>query len=152
MTPRDSGSLDAVLELAAREATNAGYSVITPAHLLMGLSKLCEMGDPGSMNEGAALLRREFEQLGIETRAFRRGLRTIVGDGGARPQKGVMHRSASCRALFSVAGNLAAQAGTRLEPAHLLRAAFLGFREINAVSGDQTLGRGGADAEVPTEL
>jgi hypothetical protein len=152
MTPRDSGSLDVVLELAAREATNAGYSVITPAHLLMGLSKLCEMGDPGSTNEGAAPLRREFEQLGIESRAFRRGLRAIVGNGGTRAQKGVLHRSASCRALFSAAGNLAAQAGARLEPVHLLRAAFLGFREIDAVSGDQTPGQGRADAEVPTEL
>jgi hypothetical protein len=150
VTIRNSNILEAVLELAAQEAANGGYAVITPAHLLMALCKLSEAEEVGTMPDVIARLRHEFEQIGIETRTFRRGLRTLIGNGGSPSQRGVRHRSPSCRALFGLAEKLAAQAGSRVEPIHLLRAAFLGLREV--VSEGQTPGRGGAEEEVPNEL
>jgi hypothetical protein len=139
--------LDAVMELAAQEATSAGFPEITPAHLLMALSKICEAPPPS----GAIIdeVRREFQQLGIEPRTFRRRLRAIVGSRGAHPSDGIMHRSDSCRAIFSLAERVANREQTSLEPVHLLRSAFLSLAESRLL-GDS--GGSSIAEEIPAEL
>ena len=138
---------DAVLELAAQEAISAGFPEITPAHLLMALSKVCEARPPS----GAIIdeVRREFQKLGIEPRTFRRRLRAIVGSRGTHPSDGTMHRSDSCRELFGLGEKIANREQKPLEPAHLLRAAYLSLAESRLLRDS---GGSGTGEEIPAEL
>jgi cell division protease FtsH len=104
---------DLILRLAAQEALAAGFAEIMPAHLLMALGRIAEASPPEGPFAG---LRKEFEELGIEPRAFRRRLCELVAPQGGRPRDGVLHRSARCREIFRAAGNRDAE--------HLLRAAL----------------------------
>jgi hypothetical protein len=74
-------TLELALNLAAQETAAAGYREITPAHLLIALSRLSDPEVAAQIDNAA--LRNEFEQLGIEPRRFRRRLRALLGNGGA---------------------------------------------------------------------
>ena len=110
------------LQLAAAEAASARYPEVTPAHLLIGVSRLSE-GDLGA-EDAAAAVRREFQLLGIEARPFRRRLRTLLGPGPAAQAGGCIEPSAECREVLDSAAALAAQAGCPMNAEHLLVAAL----------------------------
>jgi hypothetical protein len=113
----------AILKLAAQEATRAHYEEITPAHLLIALSRFA---DP-SLSEAADgdALRAEFELLGVEPVRFRRRLRGLIGQEGAGATRPEIHRSPECRAVFACAQAVALRLGTPPGPEHLLQATLL---------------------------
>ena len=136
--------------MAANEAVAAGYAEITVAHLLIALAKVSDAngGTDSALSEPA---RREFEQLGIEPRRFRRRLRELSGTGGSQLRGGVLHRSAACKAVMSIADRLAAQAGVPVDAGLLVRAAFIAWALPGGGSDDGS--RTGQPAEeIPTEL
>lgn len=147
MAVEEQGILDMVVNLAANEAADAGWPLISTAHLLIALSRLSEVeGIP----DGAAKkeLRAEFEHLGIEPRAFRRRLRALLGNRTRATNAGTMHRSAGLKAVFASAQNEALEARARLTPAGLLRFAFASLGEDVGTTAVKH-----RDAEgVPTEL
>lgn len=112
----------ALMALASNEAAAAGYAEITPAHLLIALSRASESDLESHFD--TAVLRGEFAQLGIEPRHFRWRLRTLVGSGGHPPPDGPLHRSAACKTVFAWAHTLATGEGKPPGLEHLLRAAF----------------------------
>lgn len=121
--------MELALNLAAQETVAAGYREITPAHLLIALSRL---SDPDAASQvDTAALRSEFEQRGIEPRRFRRRLRALLGNGGAQPPEGVIHRSPECKAVFALAQAIASQRGVPLNLEHLLHATLVSL----AISG-----------------
>ncbi len=132
-------TLELVLRLAAQEAIAAGYREITPAHLLIALSRLSDPEVAAQIDNAA--LRNEFEQLGIEPRRFRRRLRALLGNGGAKPPDGVIHRSPECRAVFARAQAIASQQGVQLSVTHLLHATWVSL----AIGGAM---RAGSESEV----
>ncbi len=135
-------SLDILLSLAAEEAVSAGYAEITVAHLLIALARL---GDPEAATPiDNAALRHEFEQLGIEPRLFRRRLRALLGNGGAGPPEGAIHRSTECKAVFALAEQIAARQGVALNPGYLLHATLISFGRIASQPGG-----GGLEIECP---
>ena len=111
-----------LLTLAGSEAAAAGYAEITPAHLLIALSRASESDLESQFD--TALLQGEFAQLGIEPRRFRRRLRALVGKGGQPSPDGPLHRSAACKTVFAWAHTLATGEGKLPGLEHLLRAAF----------------------------
>ncbi len=113
------------LSLAASEAAAAGFAEITPAHLLIALCRLSESEASGPLGTGE--LRREFEQLGVDPRRFRRRMRVLVGRAGGSGPPEVLHRSAACRALFEQARATALREGVKLGPSLLLRTALRGL-------------------------
>lgn len=115
-------SLDAALRLSASEAASAAYPEITTAHLLIALARLSEPDVAGHVD--GTKLQREFDQLGIEPRRFRRRLRALLGRGAGPPPSGVLHRSPECKAVFEHAKLLAAEEGSSLGLQHLLLAAL----------------------------
>ncbi|MBI3304581.1 MAG: hypothetical protein HYZ72_21160 [Deltaproteobacteria bacterium] len=134
--------LELALNLAAQEAVAAGFCEITPAHLLIALSRLSDP-DAAAQTDNAAL-RNEFEQLGIEPRRFRRRLRALLGNGGAKPQDDVIHRSPECRAVFALARAIASQRGVQLTLEHLLHATLVSLAVSAAVGTDP-----GSEIECP---
>jgi hypothetical protein len=117
------GPLEVALQLAASEASAAGYGEITSAHLLVALARLSEPGLAPRVN--ATTLQGEFEQLGIDPRRFRRRLRALLGNGGEPPGIGGMHRSQECRAVFAAAQAIATQQAVPLGLEHLLHAVLI---------------------------
>lgn len=135
--------LELALNLAAQEAVAAGYCEITPAHLLIALSR---MSDPDTAAQGDnAALWNEFDQLGIEPRRFRRRLRALLGNGGAKPPEGTIHRSPECRAVFTLAQAIASQQGVQLSLTHLLHATWVSLTISGATRADS-----GSEIECPT--
>lgn len=130
------------LNLAAQETVAAGYREITPAHLLIALSRLSDPETAAQVDNAA--LRTEFEQLGIEPRRFRRRLRALLGNGGAKPPKGVIHRSPECKTVFALAHALASQQGVQLSLVHLLYATFIALALSGVVKADP-----GSEVECP---
>lgn len=126
--------LELALNLAAQEAVAAGYREITPAHLLIALSRLSDL-DAAAQIDNAAL-RHEFEQLGIDPRRFRRRLRALLGNGDAKPPDGVIHRSPESRAVFALAQAIASQQGVQLSVTHLLHATWVSLAINSAVRAD----------------
>ncbi|MBI3768824.1 MAG: hypothetical protein HY271_10075 [Deltaproteobacteria bacterium] len=121
------------LQIAAGEAASARYPEVTPAHLLIGLSRLSE-GDMGA-EDAAAAVRREFQLLGVEARAFRRRLRTLLGSGPATQAGGPVEPSADCREVLNAAAALAAQAGRPMSAEHLFVAALMSLARGGRGSG-----------------
>ncbi|MCI0490706.1 MAG: hypothetical protein L0229_29280 [Blastocatellia bacterium] len=121
--------IDLLLNVAAREAVLACYREITPAHLLIALSRLSELTADTPVD--GATLRGEFEKLGIEPTRFRRRLRALLGDGGEGPPERTIHRSPECKAVFALAQAIAVQQGASLSPEHLLCATLLSLARIN---------------------
>lgn len=123
MTDAANATIDGILALAAHEAVTAGHAKIHVLHLLVALSRLSEEELPSEAASGVSALRREFQQLGIEARTFRRRLRALVG-GAGEPAGAGMHRSAGCKAAFALAEAMGKADRTPMQPVHLLRAAF----------------------------
>ena len=121
--------IDLLLNLAAKETISACYREITPAHLLIALSRLSELTADDPVD--GATIRGEFEKLGIEPTRFRRRLRALLGDGSAGPPERTIHRSPECKAVFALAQAIAAQQGASLSPEHLLYATLLSLARIN---------------------
>lgn len=113
-----------ILALAAHEALAGGYAEITPAHLLIALSRASEDDTSEIPTAISRALRTEFEHLGLAPRQFRRRLRALVGNAGAQPQGTSVHRSSACRAVFVEAQRLAQTAKEPFDARHLVRAAF----------------------------
>jgi hypothetical protein len=70
--------VELVLRLAAQEAVAAGYREITPAHLLIALSRASEDDTSDIPTAISRALRSEFEHLGLAPRQFRRRLRVVL--------------------------------------------------------------------------
>ena len=115
--------IELVLRLAAQEAIGSGYPEITPAHLLISLSRLGDSDEPLQINNN--LLKSEFDQLGIDPRRFRRRLRALLGNRGEKPPEGVIHRSPRCRGVFALAQAMASQQGVPVGLEHLLCATLV---------------------------
>ena len=137
---RYSQSVMLVWRIAAAEAYVGNAAEIEPAHLLLGLCKLCDLdfeelfaAQPGvelalrqEIEADAMELRRLFQQASLDQTRFRRRLRARVAGPGPSPFAGdVMHRSQESRQLFRRAEETAAMEATGesvLRPRHLLRA------------------------------
>jgi len=128
-----------VWTIAADEALAGNSEEIEPAHLLLGLLKLCDLGpdELAAVAAGAeAAVQRELEidaerlrglvaRAGLDATRFRRRLRAQVTRAPAAPPREIeeLHRSQASRRVFDRAGKLAAAAGERaLRPEHLLLA------------------------------
>jgi ATP-dependent Clp protease ATP-binding subunit ClpC len=135
-------SIILIWSIAAAEAQAGHAAEIEPAHLLLGLGKLCDLdldelraGQPAAEAEvwqeteaDAAELRRLFQQAGLDVTRFRRKLRALVAQAGS-PEAGgeVTHRSQAARRVFRRAEEIAALAAgdeADLQPGHLLQALF----------------------------
>ncbi|MCI0653468.1 MAG: hypothetical protein L0Y39_03185 [Methylococcaceae bacterium] len=138
--------VDAIVTLAAEEAVEAGYVQISTAHLLIALSRISEAQE---LRDSAAIreLNREFEQLGIEPRIFRRRLRAILGRRNEKPGGNTIHRSAGCKAVFAAAQRAASDAGAFWTPVWLLRGVFASLGD----DGSRVAAESGAD-DIPYEL
>lgn len=112
-----------LLKLAAQETATAGYREITPAHLLIALSRASEDDTSGIPTAISGALRSEFEHLGLEPQRFRRRLRKLLGNAGVQQIGTVVHRSPACRAVFAAAQQFAHEAKEPFDARHLVRAA-----------------------------
>jgi len=110
------------LGIASKEAANAGFVAVTPAHLLIAL---CRISEPDAdLGAGGAELRREFERLGMDPRRFRRRLRELLRQGGASTPPRSMRPSEQCKEVLARAEIAALKKGTRLDLVLLLHAAL----------------------------
>ncbi|MBI3795864.1 MAG: AAA family ATPase [Deltaproteobacteria bacterium] len=115
----------AILTLAAQETIQSGYAEITPAHLLIALSKVAdEEGGEKVPVPVCTAIRNEFASLGLESRRFRRRLRKLLGNAGGRYAGGTVHRSPACRVVFAAAQRIAQEEQEPFDARHLVRAAF----------------------------
>jgi ATP-dependent Clp protease ATP-binding subunit ClpC len=106
--------------IAAREASVGHSPEIEPAHLLIGLCKLCDLGAaqvralvrPGEARDLEAVtadgagLRDAFERIGVDPTALRRRVRALAARSAESPRpldgnNGVMHRSQASRRMFA---------------------------------------------------
>lgn len=138
-------AIEEVMNLAAQEAVSARHAEITPAHLLIALSRMADgqHQDGGVLRESAEV-RREFAEFGIDPKRFRRRLRGLVGDGGVAHPGGAMHRSPACRTVFLVAQQVALAQGEPVSMLHLLRAVLFCL-SLDTVTDDES-SEPGADA------
>ncbi len=113
-----------ILTLAAQGTVQSGYAEITPAHLLIALSKVAEDGTGNIPTPLRAAIRSEFEHLGLEPQRFRRRLRKLFGNAGVQQIGTAVHRSPACRAVFAAAQQFAHEAKEPFDARHLVRAAF----------------------------
>lgn len=152
MEPND--VLARLLKVAAGEMVASGLSDITPAHLLIALSKLSEDQPSGAGDDYGAELRSEFESLGIEPRQFRRRMRALLPGRPDSPPAKSARRSQSAKAVFALGEALAQNSGEECGAAHLLRASFLFLSDVmESIKGGQPgLGGGAANNEIPYEL
>lgn len=125
--------------IAAIEAKSGNAIELEPAHLLLGICKLCDLDGeslPIEINQGEtdlvqeiqadiATLKQLFEQGKFNPTNFRRRLRVLI----AKPDTGratdeTIHRSTESRCVFLRAEEIAAQImeNNLLRPLHLLQA------------------------------
>lgn len=116
---------DVVIALATQEAVAAGYAEITPAHLLIALSRLSEPDVSTMAPADSTAIQCEFEDFGVEPHRFRRRLRALLGHGGVQKQRKVMHHSPACRAVFAWAERIATAEHVPYAANHLVQAAFM---------------------------
>jgi hypothetical protein len=153
MHARPATIIESILDVAAQEAVTAGFVEITPAHLLISLSRFSEPSQSEG-SEAVIQLQREFDHLGIQPRVFRRRLRTLLGAKRLQPAVGTIHRSAACKALFVAAEGLANEEKAPLCAAHLLRAAFCSLGDEGAQKREHSPQEAGGPqvADIPDEL
>ncbi len=112
-------------EIAVNEAVLCHAQKIKPAHLLMGIAKLCE-GDANSGNvDEIARVRAFFADAWLDGTSFRCRLRRIVTLPGDRVPSEVMHRSVTAKVVFGRTEKLATPdeaARPVLQLRHLLQA------------------------------
>ena len=129
-----------VWNIAAIEAKSGKSSEIDPAHLLLGVCKLCDLDPerfcPRPIRRDRAqkqefvtdieTLRQWFDAWGLDQTLFRRRLRSEIARAQAnRLDRGIVHRSPVSRRVFERAEEIA-MLGTDdnpiLRPCHLLQA------------------------------
>ena len=140
-------SLILAWNLAANEAHQSNALEIEPIHLMMSLSKLCDLDvnevfehfnmtdetQRATYEANVQELKQLFEQAGLETNGFRRYLRALASASHARdeapppkPAEGevmLMHRSHDTLRVFQRAEEIgAASNDTLCRPAHVLQA------------------------------
>ncbi|MGD1904270.1 MAG: AAA family ATPase [Geitlerinemataceae cyanobacterium] len=128
--------------IAAIEAKSGHATTIEPAHLLLGICKLCDLDidrfcpkpirDSRSQRQefqkDVQILQQWFENWGLEPTTFRRRLRTrTTRSERAAVHEGIMHRDAQARGLFTRAEEISALQAIDeniVRPYHLLQALF----------------------------
>jgi len=128
--------------IAAIEAKSGHATAIEPAHLLLGICKLCDLDidrfcpkpirDDRSQRQefqkDVQILQQWFENWGLEPTIFRRRLRTrITRTERTGVHEGIMHRDAQARSLFARAEEISALQAIDenvVRPYHLLQALF----------------------------
>ncbi len=129
--------------IAAIEAKTGRAQEIEPAHLLLGLCKLCDLDldricpypigsksiDKHELEEDVDFLRSRLEAWGIDRSTFRRRLRAIAAGPNLAPTaRGRMHRSKASREVFERTTAIANADSSNgkdkpiLRPHHLLEA------------------------------
>jgi hypothetical protein len=143
-----------LLKAATSEMVTSGLLEITPAHILIALSKLSEDQPSGSGSDYGAELRREFESLGIEPRRFRRRMRALLPRRSGNPQATSAHRSQSAKAIFVLAEALARASSEECGATHMLRASFVFLSNVmeSTKDGQPDAPGGAADDNIPHEL
>lgn len=114
-----SSSVRQAWKIAAKEAGAGNSPEIEPAHLLMGLCKLCEFVDEflpspqavadSRLENEAQDLQKRFSKAGLNPQSFRRRLRAMMAApaDSSVPQKRSLHRSAAAHGVFNRADELA---------------------------------------------
>jgi hypothetical protein len=120
-------ALRLVMMMAAQETAAARYPEITPAHLLIALSRATEDDFAAAAPAASATIRGEFDHLGIEPKRFRQRMRALLGNAGADPPPGPIHRSPKSKAVFARAQAIAVHQGVPMNVAHLLHAILIGL-------------------------
>ena len=124
--------------LAETEAAAAGFSEITPWHLLIGCWKACDLdvapflaNAPEKMSRHKGEIEEDFGNLSGTVRrelgdpaGFRRKLRQAIGRDGSKNVQPPLHRSPATREIFAEAAARAEFRGDRVRPLDLLNAAF----------------------------
>jgi hypothetical protein len=106
--------MEIVWVVASREAIAAGWKEIQPGHFVMGILKLSEASpsdiltqqnvDKETLQEITSELDRInqfFKKKNIDTTMLRRKVRTKLGNGNEIYTGGVIHRSETCKLLFT---------------------------------------------------
>jgi len=128
-------------QLAAHEAHTVNAAVIEPAHLLLGITKICDLdlaqyfaehAEPDMMHAdvvGAeiAYVKDLFCHLNLDHTLFRRRLRYIVAHERTGPMPHLKHRDDASRLAFQRAEELVVSEGVEphmVQLRHLLRSVF----------------------------
>ena len=91
-----------LLVTAAEEARASGHDEISPAHLLIALSRFTDTPKLQSIDlPWTKALAGEFESLGIVPKMFRRRLRALLPPGSPQLAGDVVHRSEGCKAAYT---------------------------------------------------
>ena len=135
--PRYSPCVMLLWSIAEVEAQAGRRETIEPEHLMLGLTKLCEVplaealenaGEEAQaalpdMEKEVEEVRGAFAKAGVDTTRFRRRLRTILGRGLAAATSGQLHRSTASRQVFQRTEELSeAEGGAHARLIHLFRA------------------------------
>jgi len=128
--------------IAAIEAKSGHAVEIAPAHLLLGICKLCDLDIdrfcPKPIRENPAqrqefqkdiqILRQWFDNWGLDPTVFRRRLRTrTLRADRVIAHQGIMHRDHAARQVFNRAEEICHSQALReptVRPCHLLQALF----------------------------
>ncbi|MGM0457165.1 MAG: ATP-dependent Clp protease ATP-binding subunit [Cyanobacteriota bacterium] len=109
--------------IAAIEAKSGHASEISPAHLLLGLCKLCDLDlerfcprqirdnpmQKRDFRSDIQVLQQWFDTWGLDRSNFRRRLRSQISSASPLPvHQGIMHRDAHARQVFARAEELSA--------------------------------------------
>jgi hypothetical protein len=140
-------SLDSIIRLAANEAVEAACPQISTAHLLIALSRFCDVADPADTPARQGLL-QEFASLGIEPKTFRRRYRAILGKGGGKSNNEGIEQSAQCRDVISAAEQIGSGSNTSVTPTILLRAVFASLSDNSCRTAQNVV----VADDVPREL
>ena len=126
--------------IAAIEAKSGHASEISPAHLLLGLCKLCDLDldrfcprqirdnpmQRRDFRSDIQVLQQWFDTWGLDRSNFRRQLRSQISSATPLPvHQGIMHRDAQARQVFGRAEELSALQSLDeavVRPYHLLQA------------------------------
>ncbi|MSR64894.1 MAG: ATP-dependent Clp protease ATP-binding subunit [Verrucomicrobiae bacterium] len=132
--PQHSPSLILVRSLAEAEAKAGRHDAIEPAHLFLGLCKLCDLqlnqmllGKLPNADQvlpaieiEMAELRLAFSNAGLKPTEFRRRLRAALGRGSAENKDERLHRSPECRQVFERAEEIVMAGDGTVRAIHLL--------------------------------
>ena len=130
--------LSSLLVTAAEEAYASGHGEISPAHLLIALSRFTDTPKLQAIDPSwTKTLAGEFASLGIVPKMFRRRLRALLPPGSPQVAGDVVHRSESCKEAYAEAKSMADKEGVALDGRHLLIALFRLLIEGNLSAGPE---------------
>jgi ATP-dependent Clp protease ATP-binding subunit ClpA len=118
-----SPTIEIVLQLAAREAIAGRYSKIEPEHLLLALLKFSEIDVEAMAGASGARalkpvrdeqqdVRQVLDERYVDSKLFRRRLRSALGRGDRPPDATGIHRSDDTKRVFGAAEALASESET----------------------------------------